>query len=307
MKNTTFSWLLVLLSAAAVSGCGSDDSSGSGPSSCSGSTPIECRAADGKLLGCCPTTHAVCSADGLSCMASGSGGSAGSGGSGAASGGSAGASGGGGGATGGAAGSGGATGGTAGTGGASGGMGGATGGTGGATGGSGGATGGTGGGATGGTGGGATGGTGGGTGGASCTDQGFEPNETSATATEVGPGITSCDSTGKKVFAKLDGTGDVDWYTYSGKEVSCFVDPAVTLDVNAWVCMYFVCPGVSVSCKGSSISSSTGPGPGCCSPTGGPLKASPNCTGFDDSSQVYIRVDLPAKNECVPYSIDFHY
>ena len=298
MKKTTFSWLLVLLSTAAVSGCSSDDSSGGGPSSCSGGTPIECRAADGKLLGCCPTTHAVCSADGLSCMASGSGGTAGSGGGAGASGGSAGAS----------AGAGGATGGTAGTGGGSGGAVGGSAGAGGATGGAGGATGGTAGtgGATGGSGG-ATGGTGGGTGGASCVDQGFEPNETSATATEVGPGITSCDSTGKKVFAKLDGSSDVDWYTYAGKEVSCLVDPAVTLDVNAWVCMYFVCPGVSVSCKGSSTSSSSGPGPGCCSSTGGTLKASPDCTGTNDSSQVYIRVDLSAKNECVPYSIDFHY
>ena len=289
-----FSWLL--LPAALIAACGSDDSSGGGSTTCPSDTPIECRGGGSALLGCCPTSHPICAADGLSCDAAGTGGtgaSAGSGG-GAGTSGTGGASGGTGGASGG---TGGATGGT---GGASGGTGGASGGTGGASGGTGGATGGTGG-ASGGTGG-ATGGTGGG---ATCTDQGFEPNETSGTATDLGAS-TDCDGTGKVVFAKLDGNSDVDWYKYKGTDTSCIVDPAVTLDVNAWVCMYFTCPGVSVSCKGTSTSASDGPGPGCCSSTGGTLKATPSCTGAEDTT-VYIRVDLSAKNECVNYSIDYHY
>jgi hypothetical protein len=47
--------------------------------------------------------------------------------------------------------------------------------------------------------------------------------------------------------------------------------------------------------------------PGCCSSPGGTLKATPDCTGLNDTSTVYIRVDLSAKNECVNYSIDYHY
>jgi hypothetical protein len=285
MKTRSLGLLWLLLPTALISACGSDDSGGGGSNPCPTDTPIECRGASSELLGCCPTTHPTCSADGLSCEASGTGGTGGTGAS-AGSGGGAGTSG-----------SGGATGGT---GGASGGTGGATGGTGGASGGTGGATGGTGG-ASGGTGG-ATGGTGGG---ATCTDQGFEPNETSGTATDLGSS-TDCDGTGKVVFAKLDGATDVDWYKYKGTDTSCIVDPAVTLDVNAWLCMYFTCPGVTVSCKGTSTSASDGPGPGCCSSTGGTLKATPSCTGAEDTT-VYIRVDLSAKNECVNYSIDYHY
>lgn len=284
MKTRNLAVTLGLLVTAAVSACGSDDSSGGGSNSCPASTPIECRGGGSELLGCCPTTHPVCSADGLSCQAS-AGGASGSGG--ASSGGASGSSSGGfGGSVGGSSSGGASSGGASGSGGT--------------------ATGGTSSGGASGSGGGATGGVSG-TGGASCVDVGYEPNETSGTAVDVGPGITACDDTGKVVFAKLDGTTDVDWYTYFGTETACFVDPAVTLDVNARVCMYFTCNGITVSCKGSSTPDNSGPGPGCCNSNGGSLVATPNCSGLDDSATVYIRVDQSSKNQCVDYSIDFHF
>ncbi len=261
--------LALSLSAALGAACAGGDEVPSGPGSCSDPTPVECRSPEGKLLGCCPNAHPVCSLDGKSCgnFGSGGGGAGGSAGSaGAAGGGGTGALGGSGGISG--------SGGTA---------------------------------AVGGSGG--TGGTGGGTGGtgASCDDP-DEPHDTESTSLYLGA-IDDCDSSGSSVDGVLDGTGDVDWFTFWGNDVSgCVVDPFASTTANVRLCVYAECASAQVSCGAGSIAASPlGSLPGCCLSGGGQLPVSLGCNGLDDSAMVYIRVDQPAQNQCLSYNVAYHY
>ncbi len=269
-----FSSLVLTVTGLIAAGCGSDDGGGGGsPSSCSVAAPIECMSG-GAVVGCCPATS-TCSSDGTQCLsgAGGSSGSAGAAGSGGVAGSGTGGTGTGGAGTGGA-GTGGAGTGGAGTGGA---------GTGGA-----------------GTGGAGTGGTGGGT----CSDGNFEPNELQSQATPLGD-VTDCEN--KKVNAKLDGTNsDIDWYKFDGKDKGCFVNPEASINIQARLCMFADCPGISLSCSTGTKTTSPGGTEGCCSSAGN-VKLSIDCTGGTDDATVWMRVDKNAKNQCTDYSVDFTY
>jgi hypothetical protein len=263
--------------------CSGGDDAGGESVSCPAAEPVTCKASDGTTAGCCPSGF-VCSADGTQCNPSSSGGSGGTG------------------ATGGT--SGGGTSGTGATGsGATGGSGGAgaTGGT-GATGGAGGT------GATGGTGGvGGTGGATGGTGGATCSDVGFEPNDSAATATALPP-VTDCDGTGSSVSGQLDGTADADFYAFDGTDsAGCSVDPAASTSANVELCMYADCPGASVSCSAGTSDTLPGNIAGCCVQGGGSVALSVNCSGFFDDAKVYVSVSGGSANQCSDYTVDYHY
>lgn len=182
-------WGSILVTATLLACSGGE--SGGGGSSCPGTQPIQCKNTSGAVVGCCPGDHPVCSADGTQCLENtGTGGTSGDGGT--------------------------STGGVGNT---------SNGGTG--TGGS--ANGGTG----GGVGGSGAGGTGGGTGGTGgtpvpCDDVGFEPNEDTFTATDLGA-LSDCDGTPPSVGAKLDTEADTDVYVFAGSDDSgCFVDPTAT-------------------------------------------------------------------------------
>jgi len=254
---------------------------------CAKANPLTCTAQFSSCFpqviagGAVPTETASCLVDSLlngdtgggGCADAGSGGAAGSGGS---------------------TGSGGGTGATGGTG-ASGGFGGS-----GGLGGSGGSTGGTGG-STGGTGG-STGGTGG-TGGTTC-DASYEPNETQSTAKGLGTvGDCASDAT---LSAALDGSGDVDFYTFNGTDGVCIVNPAVSTTDNVELCMYADCPGLTLSCKQGSPSSLSSL-QGCCVSSGGTVELSIDCTGISDDATVYMQVNGASGGQCTPYSITYHY
>ncbi|MBX3126241.1 MAG: hypothetical protein KF718_05970 [Polyangiaceae bacterium] len=270
--------LLLLAALGLAAACGSGDDVGGGTSSCPSESPNACLSGSGSLLGCCPASHPVCSADGLSCLVAGSAGSAGAAGSGA-----------GGTSSGGTSSGGTSSGGTSSGGTSSGGT--SSGGT-----------------SSGGTGGAPSGGTGGGTGGSSCLDIGFEPNETEATATDLGA-MTDCDSTGKTVVAKLDGATDVDFYRVVASDVAgCVVDPSFETTTQARLCAFFECPGVAVACASPATQATSPDGrKGCCIPSGGTLKATPDCSGSNDGSTVYIRMDQGPADQCTSYSVKFHY
>jgi hypothetical protein len=201
----------------------------------------------------------------------------------------------------------GATGGSGGTG-AAGGSGGAggTGGT-GAAGGMGGTAG------TGGTGGGGgTGGTGGTGGGALCLQQpDSEPNDTQAQAQDLGT-IDDCDSSESEVQGKLDGGSDRDWFTFGGKDTfGCSVNPMfhVMSASQVLLCVYFACGsgGTTVSCaSGDVYDQLSGQYPGCCTSKTS-MAPSINCSGLDDSSQVYMLAYSPTNSSCQSYAISYHY
>lgn len=121
--------------------------------------------------------------------------------------------------------------------------------------------------------------------------------------------MTDCDSTGKTVFGDLNGSGDVDFYKVAASDVGgCFVDPLFEMATQARLCVFFECTGLSVNCKGGSTPT-TSPGGrlGCCIPNGGKLEATPNCSGSNDSTSMYFRVDQGPTDVCTAYSVKFHY
>ncbi|MCC6663473.1 MAG: hypothetical protein IT375_07000 [Polyangiaceae bacterium] len=267
--------------------------------SCSAEEPHECPSPEGVILGCCPDSHPICSADGTQCFEWGStgGGGSPSGGGGAPSGGGGSPSGGGGSPSGG----GGAPSGGGGS--PSGGGGSPSGGGGSPSGGGGSPSGGTGGTGGGGTGGGGT----GGTGGSSCVDKGFEPNETESAATALGT-INDCDGSGSTASGKLDGSSDVDYYSFFGTDqAGCVVGPVASTTAKVRLCLFADCASAKVSCSSGTPSTSPGGRPGCCVPAGGKVDLSLDCTGWTDDATIYVRVDQGAANACTAYSVDYHY
>ncbi|MCK6536353.1 MAG: hypothetical protein L6Q84_25575, partial [Polyangiaceae bacterium] len=160
----------------------------------------------------------------------------------------------------------------------------------------------------GGTGGGGTGGGGtGGTGGSSCVDKGFEPNETESAATALGT-INDCDGSGSTASGKLDGSSDVDYYSFFGTDqTGCVVGPVASTTAKVRLCLFADCASAKVSCSSGTPSTSPGGRPGCCVPAGGKVDLSLDCTGWTDDATIYVRVDQGAANACTAYSVDYHY
>lgn len=233
-----------------------------------------------------------------SCGSGGSGGSSGSGGGGG-TGGS------------GAAGGSGGSGGTGGSGGGFGGTGGA-----GGSGGSGGAGGSGGSGGTGGTG--ATGGSSGsgGSSGTGCTDPGPEPNDTTSSATEACSApcsIGDADGQGSDTHGPISGvvdSGDTDYFHFFGNDELFAVSNAAasTTATGLRLCVLAKCPSGTTelsSCnQGTAASDAPSGMVGCCS-TSGSVELDHNCSGTNDSADIYIRVDQA--NACKSYSLTWHF
>jgi hypothetical protein len=144
--------------------------------------------------------------------------------------------------------------------------------------------------------------------GGACVDDGPEPNETEATATDLGL-ISDCNAD-----VTLDGVlagADVDWYKYSGSDdfgISCSVDPyrSIMADGQVRICKFFECDGLSVTCPmGSTVEVSPDGRDGCCGLNN--LDISINCSGISDDATVYIRLDKPPAFQCVDYAMSYHY
>lgn len=172
---------------------------------------------------------------------------------------------------------------------------------------------------TGGTGatGGGTGG--GGTGGGTCTDAGTEPNDTPATATWActpSPcNVTDSDGEGsdkKGVVTGVISSTDVDYFKFAGEDTWGDVAKAAasTSGGGFRLCVFVSCKGGSIAeLKGCENGSTTATSPptglvGCCS-TSGDVQVDHNCSGLDESANVYLRVDQATV--CTPYNLAWHF
>ncbi len=148
---------------------------------------------------------------------------------------------------------------------------------------------------------------------AQCEGDVFEDNEDESTATFLGE-INDNDGNGGIVSASLHFPGDVDWFSYQGDDdFTANVDPAreVVSAADVRMCKFIECDnGLSETefeCPaGTDYALSPMARPGCCA-TGDIELPDLNCTGVsEDNAMVYIRIDMPAE-DCVPYSVSYHY
>ncbi len=144
--------------------------------------------------------------------------------------------------------------------------------------------------------------------GGSCTDFG-EPNNTEATAHDLGK-IDDCDGNGSVVKAALTDGQDVDWYTYSATDAfGCSVDPHRTLKppTTMRMCKFAECfvGETVVSCKNSATPTVSPKGrSGCCHNLSFGMTV--DCKGLADDANVFIRLDQ-GPSTCTEYSFDYHY
>jgi hypothetical protein len=123
--------------------------------------------------------------------------------------------------------------------------------------------------------------------------------------------ITDEDEMGGTLAGVLAGAADVDWYSYSGTDVSLAdVDPTRTFSGGlARVCKFARCingGATDVICSGGATAATSPTGAsGCCDTNTFDMEI--DCPGTsDDDATVYVRVDQPT-SDCVGYSIGYHY
>lgn len=141
-----------------------------------------------------------------------------------------------------------------------------------------------------------------------CNEQDTEPNDTEATAEQLGD-ISDCDSAGGSIVGTFKAAGEIDWFAFHGKDqFGCSVNPTATTQADVRICMYASCgsggTGIASCPKGSAETGGTG----CCVDGPGTVEAEVNCPGINDSSDVEIKVTpLTPGMTCTQYSIDYHY
>lgn len=147
-----------------------------------------------------------------------------------------------------------------------------------------------------------------------CEDDGVEPNESEAGASFLGE-INDNDGNGSSVSGVLDGEDDVDWYVYAGDDdIGNIVDPfrSISADGGFRFCKFAECPDDSIAetefpCpEGATEATSPDGRPGCCADDIIHVPDA-NCPGIDDSMDIYIRVDGAGADECVGYTVNFHF
>ncbi len=145
-----------------------------------------------------------------------------------------------------------------------------------------------------------------------CDDADAEPNDSEATAIDLGV-HTDDDADGGAFTGILAGKADVDWYKYTGNDVVLHTtEPTrdVMFDQAARFCKFLECQNggavmTEVTCPlGSDFAISPELRPGCCSGEGFELKDY-NCPGQDDSVFVYMRFDKALFDECVAYDVAY--
>ena len=146
-----------------------------------------------------------------------------------------------------------------------------------------------------------------------CGSDAPEDNGTQVTATPL-PSIDDCDSSGSTVSAISSGMGDTDWTHYFGTDPAlalCTVDPTAQIDAPGLrVCIFIICPtGTTTitSCTNGSPDTSPAGSPGCCTTSTTAMTVKLSCGGTSDSADVYMRVDQPSSDQCVPYDLAYHF
>jgi hypothetical protein len=148
-----------------------------------------------------------------------------------------------------------------------------------------------------------------------CPGESSEPEDSEVLAT-VHPAIDECDSSGSSWTDVSSGTGDVDWMRYAGNDkviALCVVDPTVTINTPGLrVCEFMMClEGATtiVSCTNGQPATSPAGTQGCCTTSTASMTAKISCSGVtsNNSANVFIRVDQPGSNVCLPFQVDYHF
>jgi hypothetical protein len=145
-----------------------------------------------------------------------------------------------------------------------------------------------------------------------CSGEVNEPNDKEVFATYLGS-INDCDSNGSSFSDVSSGEGDVDWYRFSGTSPTnlCIVDPTVTINAAGLrLCAFALCvEGTTTidSCSGGSQATSPAGTGGCCTTGTGAMTVKLTCSSLTNAADVYIRVDQPTSNTCIPYNVAYHY
>jgi hypothetical protein len=144
-----------------------------------------------------------------------------------------------------------------------------------------------------------------------CSGDMYEPNDTEVTAYPLGS-IDECDTSGSTLSAVSSGAADVDWYEYSGTStLTCTADPTATIDAAGLeVCIFVICAeGTTTisSCTNGSPSTSAAGTPGCCTTSTTSMTAQMSCSSTTNAANVYMRVQQPSSNMCVPYDLAYHF
>lgn len=144
-----------------------------------------------------------------------------------------------------------------------------------------------------------------------CMGDADEPNESEVIASPR-PQIDDCDSSGKSFSATSSGMGDIDWTRFRGKDTNfCVADPTVKINVPGLrLCAYVMCTDGAttiLSCDNGSPDTSPAKTKGCCTTSTTAMTVQINCSGTSEDADVFIRVDQPSTNTCIPYKVDYHY
>lgn len=145
-------------------------------------------------------------------------------------------------------------------------------------------------------------------------DGDIEPDDDEASAHAMGE-ITDDDNEVLMDDGVITGLADVDWYTYHGVDTLFHVsEPTVKVTSSAAlrICQFIECDNggpvmTEVTCPMGTQSALSGSlRPGCCG--GATFTISDfNCPGADENLKVFVRIDKPANDECVDYSLTVHY
>ncbi len=147
-------------------------------------------------------------------------------------------------------------------------------------------------------------------GGLNCPDGDAEPNNTESSAVDLGV-ISDCDGDGGVFSGIVAGIDDEDYFKYQASDdFGCSVDATREVESGQAIrfCKYAQCTNgsdPSISCpSGSQTATSPDGRPGCCANSG--FTFSPDCTGISDDVNIYMHLRT-MMNECVSYTVDYHY
>lgn len=140
-----------------------------------------------------------------------------------------------------------------------------------------------------------------------CVDDGPEPNNSEATATDLGE-LGDC--VGEATVGGVLAGNDVDWYTYFGTNGVCFAEPfrSIVADGTVRICKFVECPDLELECpEGTTAETSPAGREGCCATT--EFELSYDCSGFggDEDADIFIRLDKPPAFDCVKYTLTYYY
>jgi hypothetical protein len=145
-----------------------------------------------------------------------------------------------------------------------------------------------------------------------CSPSQLEPNDSLATARPL-PEVNDCDGSGGGFHGVVAGGMDSDYWTFRGNDKSCVVDPTVTNhSASIRVCAFPQCVSGATAFKkcsrGTAAKLPSGLN-GCCVDGVGDATVDFSCSsvGFDDSADIFIRVDSPGAEGCLPYDVEYHF